>query len=72
MARQSPNSFIDPQTFLFLVSIEAPELIRLFLEYGADVNTRNKDEKTALDLADESSNEEVKNVFKSYKAAQPR
>ncbi|WP_373534446.1 ankyrin repeat domain-containing protein [Microcoleus sp.] len=45
-----------------------PELVKLFISKGADVNARNKNGETALSIAKKSSTPEIAKLLKQHGA----
>jgi ankyrin repeat protein len=46
-----------------LVKKELHDIIQIFLEKGANIHIKNKDGKSALDLANESDSEQIRSLF---------
>ena len=44
------------------------EIVKLLLDHGADINAKDKDGKTALDLARENNKEKIVEYLKQAKA----
>jgi ankyrin repeat protein len=49
-----------------LVERNMPDIIKIFLEKNADITVKNSDGKSALNLADELSNEETRKLFQDF------
>jgi len=65
--QKDPNTIVDPatgKTWLHeAVEVQSKRLISMLLQRGADITKKDKNGRTAFDLAKESGNPEIINIF---------